>query len=127
MRKVGALLLAVGLSLLAMGVGTWVAQRMLGSEAAAIGLVDRVTTAADLLPTAHAVARGMGENPQASLKAIKDLITRNASEGDLSAVQQREMAALAVAYRSPEHKEAIAAFMEKRDPNFKAARTGKGA
>ena len=98
-----------------------------GTEAAAIGLVDRVTTAAELLPTAHAVARGMGENPQASLKAIKDLITRNASEGDLSVVQQREMAALAVAYQSPEHKEAIAAFMEKRDPDFKAARTGKGA
>ena len=56
--------------------------------------------------------------------AIKDLITQNASEGDLSVVQQREMAALSVAYRSPEHKEAIAAFLEKRDPDFKKARQG---
>jgi len=95
-----------------------------GTEAAALGLVDRVTTAAELLPTARAVARGMGENPQASLKAIKELITKNASEGDLSAVQQREMAALSVAYKSPEHKEAIAAFLEKREPDFRKARQG---
>ena len=33
-------------------------------------------------------------------------------------------AALAEAYTSPEHKEAIAAFMEKREPDFKAARGG---
>ncbi|MGD8415628.1 MAG: enoyl-CoA hydratase-related protein [Pseudomonadales bacterium] len=95
-----------------------------GREALAIGLVDRVTSADELLPTAHAVARGMGENPQSSLRAIKDLITQNASEGDLAEVQKREMAALAEAYKSPEHKEAIAAFLEKREPDFRAARKG---
>ncbi len=93
-----------------------------GTEAQALGLVDRVTSAEALLPTARAVARGMGENPQASLKAIKALINENASETDIKRVQAREMAALQVAYASPEHKEAIAAFMEKREPDFKAAR-----
>lgn len=96
-----------------------------GSEAAQLRLVDRAVPADQLLDAAHAVARGMGDNPQASLKAIKDLITRNAAESDVASVQKREMAALQVAYQSPEHKEAIAAFMEKREPDFRAARRGQ--
>jgi len=95
-----------------------------GREAAELGLVDRAVPGDELLAVAHEVARGMGDNPQASLKAIKDLVTQNAAEADLTQVQQREMAALAEAYKSPEHKEAIAAFMEKREPDFKAARGG---
>ena len=93
-----------------------------GREAAEIGLVDRAVAADELLDQARQVARGMGDNPQASLQAIKELVTLNAAEADISQVQKREMAALAVAYQSPEHKEAIAAFMEKREPDFKAAR-----
>ena len=95
-----------------------------GNEAANIGLVDRAVPADELLSQAREVARGMGDNPQASLKAIKELVTQNAAEADIAAVQKREMAALSVAYKSPEHKEAIAAFMEKREPDFKAARKG---
>lgn len=97
---------------------------VLGREALEIGLVDRVTSQDDLLPTAHEVARGMGENPQSALRQIKELITQNASEADCAKVQEREMAALARAYESPEHKEAIAAFLEKRAPDFRAARRG---
>ena len=33
-----------------------------------------------------------------------------------------ELAALEVCYRSPEHREAIDAFLEKREPDFRAAR-----
>jgi 1,4-dihydroxy-2-naphthoyl-CoA synthase len=39
-------------------------------------------------------------------------------------VQKREGEALAKCYTSPEHKEAIKAFMEKREPDFRAARRG---
>ena len=67
----------------------------------------------DLLDVAREVARGMGDNPQSSLRAIKDLVTKNAAEADLGLIQKRELAALSEAYKSPEHKEAIAAFMEK--------------
>ncbi len=93
-------------------------------EAAAIGLVDKVVAGDQLLDAACAIARSMGENPQAALRHIKDLITANAAETDVTAVQKREMEALHEAYQSPEHKEAIAAFMEKREPDFKAARNG---
>lgn len=91
-------------------------------EALALGLVDRVTSPDELLPAAHAVARGMGENPQAAIRMIKQLISENASETDVSLVQRREGEALKISYQSPEHKEAIAAFLEKRAPDFKSAR-----
>lgn len=76
------------------------------------------------METARATAREMGENPQAALRMVKALLTQNISEGDTDLVQKREIEALTQCYQSPEHKEAIAAFMEKREPNFKQARQG---
>ncbi|MGB1881387.1 MAG: hypothetical protein ACPHTD_11780, partial [Gammaproteobacteria bacterium] len=76
---------------------------------------------------ARAVARGMGENPQAALAEIKALLTANATESDLSVVQEREFAALDRCYASPEHREAINAFLEKRPPDFTRARTGRAS
>ena len=43
---------------------------------------------------------------------IKQLLTRNANETDPIAAQGRELALLAQAYATPEHKEAVAAFLE---------------
>jgi 2-(1,2-epoxy-1,2-dihydrophenyl)acetyl-CoA isomerase len=94
-------------------------------EALAIRLVDKVVEPGDLLQAAKDAARAMGENPQSALKMVKQLLTQNAAEGDTKLVQQREIAALTQCYTSPEHKEAIAAFLEKREPNFKAARARK--
>ncbi|MFU8817309.1 MAG: enoyl-CoA hydratase/isomerase family protein [Pseudomonadales bacterium] len=95
-----------------------------GEEACAIGLVDQVVEPEQLMETARATAREMGENPQAALRMVKALLTQNISEGDTDLVQKREIEALTQCYQSPEHKEAIAAFMEKREPNFKQARQG---
>ena len=67
----------------------------------------------------------MGENPQGALRMVKQLLTQNAAEGDTRLVQQREIAALTQCYTSPEHAAAIGAFLEKRDPDFKAARARK--
>ena len=94
-----------------------------GEEAQTIGLVDKVVEPADLMAAAKASARAMGENPQAALRMVKQLLTQNIAEGDTRLVQQREIAALTQCYASPEHKEAISAFLEKRDPDFKAARS----
>ncbi|MEM7218483.1 MAG: enoyl-CoA hydratase-related protein [Pseudomonadota bacterium] len=91
-------------------------------EALRIRLIDRVCAPDDLLSEAQAVAKSMGENPQSALRVVKSLITANMTESDLTLVQRREGEALAVCYESPEHKEAIAAFLEKREPNFAAVR-----
>ena len=37
---------------------------------------------------------------------------------DLDLIQKREGEALAIAYKSREHKEAVQAFLEKRAPDF---------
>lgn len=95
---------------------------ILAEEAKEIGLVDRVVAPEDLMDAAVAQARAMGSNPQQALRMVKELLTVNANEPDLGRVQQRELAALQVCYTSPEHKEAIAAFMDKREPDFRAAR-----
>jgi 2-(1,2-epoxy-1,2-dihydrophenyl)acetyl-CoA isomerase len=91
-------------------------------EAHQIGLVDKLVEPGELLKAAKDAARAMGENPQTALKMVKQLLSQNVSEGDTRLVQQRETAALTQCYASPEHKEAISAFLEKRDPNFKLAR-----
>jgi len=93
-------------------------------EALAMGLVDKVTSPDDLLETACEVARSMGANPQAAVRHIKQLLTANANETDIRLVQRREGEALAACYASPEHKEAISAFLAKREPDFRAARQG---
>ncbi len=92
------------------------------SEALAMGLVDRVTTAEELLPEACRVAAEMGANPRSAVRHIKQLLTLNANETDITQVQRRELEALQQCYASAEHKEAISAFLEKRPPDFKTAR-----
>lgn len=91
-------------------------------EALALRLVDRVTPAATLIDEALALARAMGENPHAAVRETKRLLTLNASEPDVEQVLRREFAALERSYATPEHREAIAAFLAKRAPDFRKAR-----
>ena len=86
-----------------------------------MGLVDRLVAHDELLPTALALAGEIAANPGPQLRWIKDLLTRNGSETDLTKVQQRELEHLQDARRSPEHKEAVSAFLEKRTPDFARA------
>jgi enoyl-CoA hydratase/carnithine racemase len=88
------------------------------AEALAIGLVDEVTAPGDLLDVAIARARSYGENPTPQLRWIKELLTLNAVEPDVELAQKRELRRLQDAYATPEHKEAVAAFMERRPPAF---------
>lgn len=90
---------------------------VLGDEAVALGLADEV--ADDVVAVAIERARSYGENPTPQLRWIKELLTQNVNETDPAAVQRREVAALQQAYATPEHKEAVSAFMEKRKPVFR--------
>ena len=89
------------------------------AEALTIGLVDEVVAADVLLDVAIQRARSYGENSEPAVKAIKQLLTQNMNEADPLAAEAREIARLTEAYKSPEHKEAVAAFMEKRQPIFR--------
>jgi 2-(1,2-epoxy-1,2-dihydrophenyl)acetyl-CoA isomerase len=98
---------------------------VLAEEAQQLRMIDKVVSAQELLPTAVALAQDMGSNPQSSLRSIKQLLSQNMMETDLKQVQLREGEALAQCYKSPEHHEAINAFLEKRDPDFKKARSAE--
>jgi enoyl-CoA hydratase/carnithine racemase len=90
-----------------------------GAEAAAIGLVDAAVPAGEVLERALTVAGEYAANPDPQLRMIKDLLTRNGAGVDLDAVQKAEFDALNRAYETPEHHEAVAAFLEKRAPRFR--------
>ncbi|MEM7100431.1 MAG: enoyl-CoA hydratase-related protein [Pseudomonadota bacterium] len=98
---------------------------VMAEEAKELGLVDKVVSSNELIESACNLAREMGNNPLSALKHIKALITVNASEADLKEVQKRELAALELCYASAEHHEAIDAFMNKREPDFKKARASQ--
>lgn len=104
------------------GAGSWLAlsgTTILGTEAARIGLVDRVTPADQVLECAMSMAAEVAANPPTQLRFIKELLTVNAVESDLSLIQKREMELLTEAYATAEHAEAISAFQEKRAPIFR--------
>ena len=90
-----------------------------GREAAGIGLVDHLTAPDELLAKAFEIAELIAANPDPQLRMIKRLLSDNGSDGDLRAVQERESAELRECWKSPEHKEAVAAFLEKRPPRFR--------
>ena len=92
-----------------------------GREAFEIGLADRLVAPAELMSEATGLAREIAANPAPHLRWVKELLTKNGAESDMALVQQREMEALAKAYVSPEHKEAVDAFLEKRPPDFRRA------
>jgi 2-(1,2-epoxy-1,2-dihydrophenyl)acetyl-CoA isomerase len=89
-------------------------------EAVALGLADRMVPHDNLLDEALAVAGAIAENPARQLHMVKQLLTQNGTETDLGLVTRREFKMLAQAYKTPEHKEAVAAFLEKRPPDFRA-------
>ena len=90
-----------------------------GEEAVQLGLADRLVAHDDLVNEAVALGEMMAQNPSRQLRMVKELFTQNGSEADLDVILQREFDALELAYKSPEHREAVNAFMEKRKPDFR--------
>lgn len=90
-----------------------------GDEAFQIKLVDRVVADDQVVGEALADAAILAANPIPQMRMIKELFTENAIESDIDLIQKRELAALKIAFKTPEHREAVKAFVEKRPPNFR--------
>src|SRR5205085_9839503 len=88
------------------------------AEAQATGLVQRVVPNDELVEEAIEVGATIAANPAPQLQMIKQLLAANAVERDLHAVQRLESELLRDCWKTPEHAEAVAAFMEKRPPKF---------
>jgi enoyl-CoA hydratase/carnithine racemase len=93
------------------------------AEAASIGLVDQLVEPDQLLDAAVATAHSYAQNPDPQLRMTKQLLTQNLVESDLTLIQRREQALLAECWKSPEHAEAVAAFIAKRPAVFRPATT----
>jgi 2-(1,2-epoxy-1,2-dihydrophenyl)acetyl-CoA isomerase len=88
------------------------------AEALRIGLVNHVYPADRLLPEAIALAREIADNPTWHLLQIKRLIHAHYLERDIDKVLAAEDEVFRQARASAAHREAVAAFREKREPRF---------
>jgi len=86
-------------------------------RAAELGLVTRVVPDQQLLTTATETARELTDKPREALQACKRLM-RQSSREHLQRAAKSESEEYAVRLRSPECKEALTAFFEKRPPDF---------
>jgi 2-(1,2-epoxy-1,2-dihydrophenyl)acetyl-CoA isomerase len=93
--------------------------RIIDAQAAlAYGLVSRVVPADALLPTAMELANEIAFNPTDAVWAAKKMVHRHMVETDVKDIIKYEGKAIYKQYSSAGHKEAIRAFVEKRQPIF---------
>jgi 2-(1,2-epoxy-1,2-dihydrophenyl)acetyl-CoA isomerase len=89
------------------------------AEAREAGLISEVVPGDKLLDRALELGELLANNSAPSMVMIRELLRDNGTQSDTKLAMRREGEALQKAYASPEHKEAIAAFFEKRPPVFR--------
>jgi len=94
--------------------GDWVDAR----EAERIGLVSKVFPDAELMAGTHAFARRIADGAPLAVQLIKRVM-RLGLDRDFAAALDIVAASMPIVRSSEDHKEAVAAFKEKRTPNFK--------
>jgi len=90
------------------------------SEALAIGLVSRVVPHEDLLPAALEMATTVAANPPLAVQRLKRGL-REALDPDWEALGAWVSSSLADLFRTEDHREGVAAFLERRAPTFRGA------
>ncbi len=88
------------------------------AEALVCGLVSKVVPDAELLVTAHAVAGRIASNPPHAVRLTRRLL-REASRMTLAQVLELSAGFQAMAHATADHKEALAAMLEKRQGTFR--------
>ena len=92
--------------------------RIIGAdEARALRLVSRVVPHEELLPTALALAGEIAGNPPLAVRQLKAGL-RKALDPDWDDLGRWVSATLGELFRTEDHKEGVAAFLEKREPRY---------
>lgn len=89
------------------------------AEAQQAGLVSEVVPHEQLVARAVEIGELIAQHAPAAVARVKAVLDRNAVNSDFRAVMQNENSENAAARLEADHKEAVAAFMEKRKPNFR--------
>lgn len=92
-------------------------------QALEMGLIGDVAAAEDLDSKVNELAQRMAAKPRYSLGLMKSIIHRG-MEMDLESLLMREAEAQSLLWKTPDHLEAIQAFVEKRAPNFGGTKKG---
>jgi len=95
----------------------WSCDWVAAAEAERIGLVNQVYPDAELMGKTLAFARRIADGAPLSVQAIKRLVRAGASQ-DLTTALEMVASEMTVVRSSEDHKEALAAFKEKRKPTF---------
>jgi enoyl-CoA hydratase/carnithine racemase len=115
------------------GAGTWLLPRLLGparalellysgrfvsaEEALALGYVSQVVAPEECVPAARALAQGFLAGSPFSHRRMKELVYRGLARSHAEHMEAHTEA-LAACFRSADHKEGVAAFLEKRPARF---------
>jgi 2-(1,2-epoxy-1,2-dihydrophenyl)acetyl-CoA isomerase len=94
------------------------AKKIDANEALALGIANHVVPADSLLAAASTLARDIAAGPPTALAMIKTLLNKS-STATLDQMLEYESYAQTLAYTTPEHREGVAAFREKRAPDFR--------
>jgi enoyl-CoA hydratase/carnithine racemase len=89
-------------------------------RAVELGFVNQVVSDQNLLATASETARKLAAKPAGALQASKRLMKRS-FRGQIKAAMKAENEAFSAQVRSEDAREAFAAFLQKRPPNFNSA------
>jgi 2-(1,2-epoxy-1,2-dihydrophenyl)acetyl-CoA isomerase len=81
-------------------------------------LVDRLVEPDQLMPEAMKLAEEIAANPHEAVWSAKRLLHANATESDLRRVVTLESYSIRERQTEPDHREAVQAFIEKREPQF---------
>ncbi len=87
------------------------------NEALQCGLVQRVTTAEELMTTTMHLAQTIASKGKLAVRKLKEVV-RKGSEMSYNFAVQAENEAFASLFDNPESKEGMTAFLEKRTPNW---------
>ncbi|MEY4247625.1 MAG: hypothetical protein RIS69_1172 [Actinomycetota bacterium] len=115
------------------GAGTWLLPRIIGvqnalrltytgdmidaAEALRLGYVLDVVESKDLLPRAYELAERIATGSPHSLKLIKEL-TYMGLTAPVSEHMERHTSAMSESFKSDDHREGVASFLERRPANF---------
>ena len=88
------------------------------ADAFALGLVNKVCAASELLDEVRQTAKSIASKGRVSLRAAKQAINRGIN-ADLATGCHIELDAFALCFASPDAAEGTKAFLEKRKPEFK--------